>query len=136
MADYLEAYAARFELPVRTGVRVERLSRNGSRFVVEAGDRLFEADNVVVAMATHQVPRVPPFAHELDPGIVQLHSCDYRNPSQLQEGPVLVVGVGNSGAEIADRGGQGAPDVARGEGDRSCPLPHRGARRRGSSSCR
>jgi putative flavoprotein involved in K+ transport len=56
---------------------------------------------VVVAMASHQVPRVPPFAHELDPGIVQLHSGEYHNPSQLREGPVLIVGVGNSGAEIA-----------------------------------
>jgi|Tabmets5t2r1_1033131.scaffolds.fasta_scaffold01123_5 putative flavoprotein involved in K+ transport len=101
VADYLEAYAARFELPVRTGVRVERLSRNGTHFVVEAGDRLFEAENVVVAMASHQVPRVPPFACELDPSIVQLHSVEYRNPSQLQAGSVLVVGAGNSGAEIA-----------------------------------
>ena len=101
VADYLEAYAARFELPVRTDVRVERLTRNGTHFVVEAGDRLFEAQNVVVAMASHQVPRVPSFARELDPGIVQLHSADYRNPSQLQEGSVLVVGAGNSGAEIA-----------------------------------
>jgi putative flavoprotein involved in K+ transport len=74
VADYLEAYAARFELPVRTGVKADRLSRNGSHFVVEAGDRLFEAENVVVAMASHQVPLVPPFARGLDPGIVQLHS--------------------------------------------------------------
>jgi len=101
IADYLEAYAARFELPVRTGFRVAQLSRNGTHFVVEARDRHFEAENVVVAMASHQVPRVPRFAHELDPGIVQLHSGEYRNPSQLREGPVLVVGVGNSGAEIA-----------------------------------
>jgi putative flavoprotein involved in K+ transport len=101
VADYLEAYATRFELPVRAGVTVNRLSRNGSRFVVDAGDRRFEAANVVVAMASHQVPRVPEFAHELDPAIIHLHSGEYRNPSQLQEGPVLVVGVGNSGAEIA-----------------------------------
>jgi putative flavoprotein involved in K+ transport len=101
VADYLEAYAERFELPVRTGIRVDRLSRNGSRFVVDAGDRCFKAVNVVVAMASHQVPRVPPFARELDPGIVQLHSAEYRNPSQLQGGSVLVVGAGNSGAEIA-----------------------------------
>ena len=101
VADYLEAYAARLTLPVRTGIRVDRLSRNGSHFVVEADDRFFTAENVVVAMASHQVPRSPSFAHELDPGIVQLHSNEYRNPSQLREGPVLVVGVGNSGAEIA-----------------------------------
>jgi putative flavoprotein involved in K+ transport len=101
VADYLEAYAARFELPVRTGARVDRLSRNGSRFVVEAGDRVFEAENVVVAMASHSVPRVPSFADELDQRIVHLHSRAYRNPAQLQEGPVLVVGAGNSGAEIA-----------------------------------
>jgi len=101
VADYLEAYATRFDLPVRTGTRVDRLSRNGDGFAVAAGDRRFEAENVVVAMATDQLPWVPPPAPELDPGVVQLHSRDYRNPAQLQEGDVLVVGAGNSGAEIA-----------------------------------
>ena len=101
MADYLEAYAARFDLPVRTGVRVERLSRDGDRFVVETQEAVFEAENVVVAMADFQRPRVPEFAEELDPDIVQLHSCEYRNPSQLGEGAVLIVGAGNSGAEIS-----------------------------------
>lgn len=101
MADYLEAYAARFELPVRTGVRVDRLQRRGDRFHLTAGTMQFETDNVVVAMGSHQVPRVPPFADHLDPGIVQLHAAEYRNPSQLGEGNVLVVGVGNSGGEIA-----------------------------------
>lgn len=101
MADFLEAYAVRFELPVRTGVTVDRLSRQGERLVVSAGDRRFEADNVVVAMANYQTPRVPPFGKDLDPGMVQLHSHEYRNHSQLREGGVLVVGAGNSGAEIA-----------------------------------
>ena len=101
VADYLAAYAARFELPHRTGIRVDRLSRNGTGFMVEAGDRRFEADNVVVAMGSDQIPRMPAFADQLDPGIVQLHSGEYRNPAQLQEGSVLVVGAGNSGAEIA-----------------------------------
>lgn len=101
MGDYLEAYAARFELPVRTGVKVDCLSRQGGRFVLTAGDLRFEAENVVVAMANYQKPRVPPFAGELDPGIVQLHSSEYRNPSQLQDGGVLIVGAGNSGSEIA-----------------------------------
>ncbi|MCZ7570707.1 MAG: NAD(P)/FAD-dependent oxidoreductase [Ardenticatenaceae bacterium] len=101
MGDYLEAYAARFELPVRTGVKVDRLTRQGGRFVVTAGDLRFEAENVVVAMANYQSPRVPPFAQALAPGIVQLHSSEYRNPSQLRDGGVLIVGAGNSGSEIA-----------------------------------
>jgi putative flavoprotein involved in K+ transport len=101
MADYLEAYAARFGLPVRTGVRVDGLSREGSRYVLTAGDRRLEADRVVVATGACQTPRVPAFAQQLDPGIVQLHSSQYRAPSQLQEGGVLVVGAGNSGAEVA-----------------------------------
>lgn len=101
MADYLAAYAARFDLPVQTGVRVDGLSREGSRFIVSSGDRRFEADNVVVATGASHTPHVPAFASELDPGIVQLHSSVYRNPSQLQDGAVLLVGLGNSGAEIA-----------------------------------
>jgi putative flavoprotein involved in K+ transport len=101
VADYLEAYAARFRLPVRTGVRVDRLTKADGGFLVTAGDRSWEAANAVVAMATFQVPRVPAFAAELDPGVTQLHAGSYRNPSQLQDGGVLVVGAGNSGAEIA-----------------------------------
>jgi putative flavoprotein involved in K+ transport len=101
MADYLESYASHFALPVRTGVTVERVWRDGARYVVETGDRRYEADHVVVAMATYQAPRVPGFASALDPGIVQLHSRDYRNPGQLQPGDVLIVGAGNSGADIA-----------------------------------
>ncbi len=101
MADYLEAYATQFNLPVRSGVRVNRLSRAGERFVVTAGDQRLEANNVVVAMATYQCPRVPAFAPALSRDIVQMHSREYRNPSQLQDGGVLVVGAGNSGSEIA-----------------------------------
>jgi putative flavoprotein involved in K+ transport len=101
MADYLEDYAAHFQLPVRTGIRVDRLSRQGNKFVVTAGNQRFEASHVVVAMGNYQKPCVPPFAHELNPGIIQLHSSEYRDPSQLQEGGVLIVGAGNSGADIA-----------------------------------
>lgn len=101
IADYLEAYAKKFQLPVRNGVKVDELRKDGNRFVVKAGDTKFEADNVIVAMANYQVPRTPSFANELDRSIVQLHSHDYKNPSQLQPGGVLVVGAGNSGADIA-----------------------------------
>jgi len=101
MAAYLEAYATRFRLPVRTGVRVTGLTRRGDRYLVSAGDLRFEADHVVVAMASYQEPRIPAFAAELASEIRQLHSREYRRPSQLQPGGVLVVGAGNSGAEIA-----------------------------------
>ena len=101
MADYLEAYATRFELPVRTGVRVDGLSKDGERYVVTAGDRRFNADNVVVATGVMQMPVVPDFASAFDPQITQVHSRDYRSPAQLQEGPVLVVGASHSGADIA-----------------------------------
>lgn len=101
MADYLEAYAQRFQLPVRTGVRVDSVSRQGDGFQVRAGDLRFEAANVVIAMGTHQRANVPEFARELDPRIVQLHATEYRNPSQLAAGDVLVVGAANSGADIA-----------------------------------
>jgi putative flavoprotein involved in K+ transport len=101
MGDYLEAYATRFALPVQTGIRVDCLSREGSRFVLTSGARRFEADNVVVAMSDWQAPRVPPYAAELTAGIHQMHSSQYRNPGQLRSGDVLLVGAGNSGAEIA-----------------------------------
>jgi putative flavoprotein involved in K+ transport len=101
MADYLEMYAQRFQLPVRMGMRVERLSRLGNKFLVVAGTTRFESENVVVAMAQYQRPRVPAFAGELDSSTVQLHSLEYRNVAQLREGGVLIVGAGNSGAEIA-----------------------------------
>jgi len=101
MADYVEAYASRFDLPLRHGVTVDRLSRDGDRFLISAGSERFTATNVVVAMSNCQMPWVPPFAAELGQDIVQIHSKEYRNPSQLQDGPVLVVGAGNSGADIA-----------------------------------
>ena len=115
MADFLESYVARFELPVRTRSRVERLAKRDGRYVVQAGGRELEADQVVVAMASYQRPRMPLFARDLGPDIVQLHSRDYRNPGQLRAGDVLIAGGGNSGAEIAielaARGRSPAPRV-------------------------
>jgi putative flavoprotein involved in K+ transport len=101
MADYLEAYAARFDLPVKTGVRVDRLTREGGQFIVDAGEQQFESTNVVIASGAHSSPRIPRFASRLAPDILQLHSSAYRNPRQLRKGGVLVVGAANSGAEIA-----------------------------------
>jgi len=101
MANYLEAYAAHFRLPVRNGVRVERLFERNGRYVVRTGSRELEAQQVVVAMARYQQPRIPEFAGELSATITQLHSSEYRNLAQLQPGGVLLVGAGNSGADIA-----------------------------------
>ncbi len=107
MAEYLESYAKRFALPVQNGIRVERLTRTGRRYVVTAGDRCFEAKQVVVAMAGYQQPRFPDFHSDLRSDIRQMHSSAYRNPAQLQPGPVLLVGAGNSGSEIAMEVGRG-----------------------------
>jgi putative flavoprotein involved in K+ transport len=101
MADYLEAYVARFQLPVALGTAVDGLRGQDGRYQVTAGDRRLEADQVVVATGAFQTPRVPSFADELDAAVRQLHSRAYRHPGQLLDGPVLVVGAGNSGAEIA-----------------------------------
>jgi putative flavoprotein involved in K+ transport len=101
MAAYLEGYVDHFHLPVHTGTRVERLSRSGDVFMAETNRGSYTADNVVVAMSNFQRPKVPAFAGELDPSIVQIHSYEYRGPEQLRDGPLLIVGAGNSGAEIA-----------------------------------
>jgi putative flavoprotein involved in K+ transport len=100
LLDYLERYVDRFDLPVRLGVAVDGLFREGDRFRVTAGDEAFEADNVILAVGAHRVPKTPSFAADLDAGIVQLHSVEYRNPAQLAPGTVLIVGAGNSGVEI------------------------------------
>ena len=101
MGDYLEAYAERFELPIRLGTAVEVLTQEDGRFVAETGDSRIGAETVVVASGVFEKPHAPAFAGELDPTITQLHSSAYRNLSQLQDGPVLVVGASHSGADIA-----------------------------------
>lgn len=101
MGDYLETYASTFSLPVRSGVRIDRLTHGGDRYVATAGERRFTARSVVVAMADYQQAAVPSFAGDLSSDMVQMHSADYRNRDQLQDGPVLLVGAGNSAADIA-----------------------------------
>ena len=101
VGDYLEQYAERFRLPVRLETRVESLARTGERYAIRAGAARFEADNVIVAAGPFQKPKIPALAGRLSSDIHQLHSSAYRNPRALPDGPVLVVGVGNSGAQIA-----------------------------------
>lgn len=124
VAGYLEAYAARFDLPIVHGVRIEHLWREDDHFVAASNGRRWEARNVVVATGCSQAPKVPDFAAELDPAIVQLHSSQYRNPGQLQNGPVLVVGLGNSGAEIGLEVSRSHPTVLAGKPGGEIPVKH------------
>ena len=101
VGDYLCAYAAKFNLQVRNRVSVEAVTRSASGFAVVSNAGTYEADNVVVATGAHHAPKTPGFASHLDSQITQMHSSAYKNPTQLREGAVLVVGAGNSGAEIS-----------------------------------
>jgi putative flavoprotein involved in K+ transport len=102
VADYLESYAARFDLPVRTSTRVDRLEAADGGYVITTGDHQILAENVVVATGTFgRTPFLPEYAVDLDPAIRQLHSSEYRRPGQLKDGPVLVVGGSHSGTDIA-----------------------------------
>jgi putative flavoprotein involved in K+ transport len=123
MGDYLEAYASRFELPVVAGARVDSLERQDGRYIVSAGDEQLAADNVVVATGVFQRPHVPDFAGDLDPSITQLHSSDYRNLAQLQEGPVLVVGASHSGSDVAFEAASAHEVVLAGRDTGQIPVP-------------
>lgn len=101
MADYLESYATHLHLPIHLNTRVDRLRKVNGHFCVETSRGAYATDQVVVAAASYQKPRVPKFARELEADIVQMHSHEYRNPAQLPDGPALLIGAGNSGAEIA-----------------------------------
>ncbi|HXJ63136.1 MAG TPA: NAD(P)/FAD-dependent oxidoreductase [Actinomycetota bacterium] len=102
VAAYLQTYASTLELPVRADTRVTSLRRGGDGFVVTAGEDVIPTRQVVVATGPFQVPFVPPLAAGLDAAVEQVHSARYRNPDQLPEGRVLVVGGGNSGFQIAE----------------------------------
>lgn len=125
MADYLESYAAHFELPIRTGVAVDSLrpaDGENDAYLITAGDRTFETKQVVIAAGFFRQPHVPGFAAELDPGIRQFHSSDYREPSQLADGPVLVVGVSHSGADLALEAVQSHRTILSGKGHGQLPF--------------
>jgi putative flavoprotein involved in K+ transport len=101
VADYLEEYAARFHLPVRLNAMVNTLSREDDRYLLTVGGHRLETTHVVVATGAFQHPKIPAFGDLLAPTIAQFHSNEYHHPNQLQEGDALIVGAGNSGAEIA-----------------------------------
>jgi putative flavoprotein involved in K+ transport len=101
VADYLQTYVTALGLPVRLNARVTSLTRTDDGFQVRTADDTFQARQIVVATGPFQVPFVPPTAQGLEPSVTQVHSATYRNPQALPGGPVLVVGGGNSGFQIA-----------------------------------
>lgn len=124
VAEYLTTYAARFQLPVLLDCTVNRLEHLGDRFAVHTTQGILRARQVVVATGPFQIPAIPALADGLAADVFQLHSAYYRNPGQLPDGPVVVVGAGNSGLQIAaDLASQHEVTVA--VGASSLQLPQR-----------
>jgi putative flavoprotein involved in K+ transport len=123
MGDYLEGYARQLELPVRSGAAVEALTREDGEYCATTGYARFVADNVVVATGAFHRPYTPELAKKLDPSITQLHSSDYRNLSQLQDGAVLVVGAAHSGSDIAHEASASHAVVLSGTDTGQIPVP-------------
>jgi putative flavoprotein involved in K+ transport len=119
---YLEEYAR--DLPVELDSRVTAIRQADDGFVVDVGDRSYEADQVVIATGPFQVPFVPAIASRLSPDVVQLHSTEYRNPDSLPRGRVVVVGGGNTGFQIAEELA-GSRETHLAIGSRQTPLPQR-----------
>ena len=122
VVDYLTDYARTFELPVELDSEVRAVRRADGGYLVELDDRSYAAEQVVIATGPFQVPRVPPIARPLDPTVAQFHSTEYRRPDQVPPGPVLVVGGGNTGFQIAEELSH-THDVHLSVGSRQTPLP-------------
>ncbi|MDQ1147829.1 putative flavoprotein involved in K+ transport [Bacillus sp. SORGH_AS 510] len=101
IADYLEHYAKTFDLPIEFSCDVQKVNKQNDTFIIATSDSIIKTKKVVIATGPFHTPRIPSFAQELPLQVVQLHSSEYKNPAQLNDGPVLVVGGGNSGAQIA-----------------------------------
>jgi putative flavoprotein involved in K+ transport len=122
--DYLERYAATFELPVELGSAVRKLTSRAGGFMLDLGTRTVEAEQVVIATGPFQIPNVPAFARELGADVFHVHSTGYRRPSEVPEGTVLVVGGGNTGFQIAKEL-SATRSVHLAIGSRQTPLPQR-----------
>jgi len=124
VADYLAAYARRFDLPVELDSRVCAVRRQDGGYRVELDDRAYEARQVVIATGPFQTPVAPPVAQQVGEGVVQMHSVAYRSPGSLPEGRVLVVGGGNTGFQIAQEL-SASRETHLSIGSRQTPLPQR-----------
>ena len=121
---YLERYESEFNLPVQTNSRVRSLTVQDGRFLLDLGERRIQAKQVVVATGPFQAARTPAWAGSLAPDVFQIHSSDYRRPSEIPAGTVLVVGGGNTGYQIAKELTV-THEVHLAVGSRQTPLPQR-----------
>jgi putative flavoprotein involved in K+ transport len=121
---YLTEYARYFALPVVLGSRVRAIQRTEGRYLVKLDGRSYTADQVVIATGPFQIPFVPPIAEHLDQDVFQIHSTQYRVPGDLPDGPVLVIGGGNTGFQIAEEL-SATREVHLSIGSRQTPLPQR-----------
>jgi putative flavoprotein involved in K+ transport len=101
VANYLKFYAEQNKIPIQHNTEVQELFQTGGGFEIYSNKGIFHAQKVVVATGPFQKPFIPKFSKDLSKDVIQLHSSVYKNPQQLKDGPVLVVGGGNSGAQIA-----------------------------------
>src|SRR6516165_9214606 len=100
--QYFDDYVEKFALPVRCRVEVASVEKSQQGYLVRTSDGKYEAANVVIATGLYQSPKIPAFGMTIPPSILQIHSMDYKNPSALPAGAVLVIGTGQSGAQIAE----------------------------------
>jgi putative flavoprotein involved in K+ transport len=101
VVEYFDDYVKRFRLPVHCGVEVFSVEQMGPSYLVRTSEGNYIAENVVIATGLYQSPKIPSYSAEIPEGILQMHSMHYRNPATLPQGAVLVVGTGQSGAQIA-----------------------------------
>ncbi|MFD2045088.1 flavin-containing monooxygenase [Ornithinibacillus salinisoli] len=101
ISQYLKEYVESFKLPIKHNNKVTYVRKEDNIFHITTEHTEYEAQNVIIATGPFQKPRIPAFANTLSKEVIQLHSSEYENPSQLKTGNVLVVGGGNSGAQIA-----------------------------------
>ena len=102
VVKYFDDYVERFSLPVRCAVEVLCVEKNGQAYLVRTNEGNYEAENVVIATGLYQSPKKPKFAEKIPSRILQIHSMEYRNPSSLPAGAVLVIGSGQSGVQITE----------------------------------
>jgi putative flavoprotein involved in K+ transport len=121
---YLERYAETFDLPIELNSEVRKLRRKDGTFELEIDGCTIEAEQVVVATGPFQRPYIPEVARDLAPEVFQTHATGYRNPGDVAEGTVLVVGGGNTGFQIAEELAA-THRVVLSVGSRQMPLPQR-----------